>query len=335
MAVATNFLERLSIEYPIVQAAMGGGIATPELVCAVSKAGGLGSLGISPISSFKKQIGEIKHEIAKCPYSVNLLMPFTTPEHIHTCVRERIPIVSIFYGFKKGLVKILKEAGCIVAYQVGTIEEARLVVADGADVLIAQGKEAGGHLRGSIPLNMLIPMLRKYFPKTAIVGAGGIHDAETVKMTMSLGADGVASGTRFLMSHESGAHPDYKKRLMDSSNTIVTTLFGMGWHAQHRVLVNKATIKWVNNQGEIPTIISLINKSVEPFSKHIPLSIQTKIHQLQSGRLPFYSPIVPHSQLLAPKIEYSALYAGQCVKHLANILPAELIVKCLARGITK
>lgn len=331
--LTTLFLDKVSLEYPIVQAAMGGGIATPELVCAVSKAGGLGSLGISPNSSFKKEIREIKQELAGRPFSVNLLLPLTTKAHVKTILNERVPIVSIFCGYKKGLIKALKDSGCIVMYQIGSIAESAKVIAEGADILIAQGQEAGGHLRGAIPLVELLSSLKTQFPQVPIVAAGGIHNAESTRQVMSLGADAIAAGTRFLMSVESGAHKDYKKKLVAAEQTIITELFGMGWHEKHRVLKNSATEKWINQSGKLPLYVPWVNKSVEPFSKFLPTKIQEKIHQLQSARLPFYSPIVPNSRMHNPQIEYSALYAGQCVNQLKDILPAAMIVKQLADGL--
>ena len=328
-----NILQsKLSIEYPIIQAAMGGGIATAELVCAVSKAGGLGSLGISPIKVFRNEINTIKHELSAQPFSINLLLPLTTSAHIKTVIKQKVPNVSIFYGYKKGLIKALKEAGCVVSYQVGSLQESAKVIAEGADFLIAQGQEAGGHLRGSMPLAALLNNIKHRFPEIPVIAAGGIYNSESVRNAMALGADGISAGTRFLMSTESGAHQAYKQKLIANEQTVVTTLFGMGWSAPHRVLKNEATAKWISQQSP-SKFITCLNKSAEPFAKYLPPYILDKIHQMQSLKLPVYSPIAPNASMMKPRTEYSALYAGQCVSQISDTLPAAKIVQQLAQGL--
>lgn len=330
-----DICDRLSITYPVVQAAMGGGISGPELVCAVSKAGGLGSLGHTSAKSYRDNIQFIKNEPGVGSYSANLLLPLATSEHIKTCIKEKVPIVSLFYGYKKGLIALLKQAGCIVAYQVGSLAEAEKVFADGADIVIVQGYEAGGHIRGTAPLHNLLPIIKERFPDKGIIAAGGVHNGTTASAATSLGADAIAAGTRFLMSEESAAHSLYKRTLVDGNTTVVTSLFGFGWHAPHRVLQNSATEKWLPPDGTPPGWIHPINKGAAVFSKYMPDSLQNFFYKSQSKRMPIYTPMAPNKTMnFVSSIDYSALYAGACVSEINTILPAADIVTEIGRAIS-
>lgn len=332
--MSTDVSDFLNLEYPIIQAAMGGGVANAKLVCAVSNSGGLGSLGFSDADTFEQEIISIKHTLNNRPYSVNLLMPFVTRAHVRCCIKHKVPVVSIFYGYKKGLIPALQRAGCKVAYQIGSLADAEHVVANGADFLIVQGNEAGGHLCGQQPLAELLPLLKEHFNHLPIVAAGGIHDAVTARHAISLGANGVCCGTRFLMSEESGAHPLYKKKLVESQSTLVTKLFGLGWHAQHRVLKNHATEKWLNGKGVAPLPVSIINQGAGLLSKYFPTKFQDYLFSLQRPGIPFYTPILPNHQMQNPNMQCSALYAGECVSQLTRIAKTEDIISEVGRAFT-
>lgn len=322
-----DMLDKLSLNVPVIQAAMGGGISGPELVCAVSKAGGLGSLGHTSINDFRENIKIIKSELGKHSFSVNLLLPLATSAHIQACINEQVSIVSIFYGYKKNLVSTLKNSGSIVAYQVGSLAEAEIVVLEGVDMLIVQGCEAGGHLRGDMPLSQLLPTIRERFPELLVIAAGGIYNGATARAAIALGADGVAAGTRFLMSEESGAHRLYKGQLVEGKKTVVTSLFGFGWHAPHRVLQNKATERWIAPDGHGPKWIKPINKSAAMLSKYMPEKLQNAIYNAQNIKAPIYTPIVPTERTLKrSNVDCSALYAGECVAEINSIEPAATIV---------
>lgn len=322
----------LNIKYPIIQAAMGGGAADSTLVCAVSKAGALGSLGFTSIHTFEREIIKIKNTLGGLPYCVNLLVPFVTGAHIECCIKYKVPVVSISFGYKKGLISALKNAGCKVAYQIGTFSSVSRIVDEGVDFVIVQGNEAGGHLCGKLPLSELITKLKVHFRDLPIIAAGGIYNAKTASNTMLLGADGVSCGTRFLMSAESGAHMQYKQKLVQSNKTLVTTLFGFGWHEQHRVLENKATKKWLSEKCELSLSISMINKMAEIVAKYIPDKVQAYIYSRQRLGCPFYTPILPNTHMEKPNIQYAAMYAGKCVSHLNSIETVDDIVKEISIG---
>src|SRR6266481_4179442 len=144
--------DRLSIEHGVVQAGLGGGLSRAELAVAVSRAGGLGTVGImGEPAAFRAEIRRARELAAGKPVSANLLFPVMRRAHVDACVAERVPVVSLFFGFDRRVVEALHEAGSVVMHQVGTVEQARRALADGADVLIAQGEDAGGHLLATKP----------------------------------------------------------------------------------------------------------------------------------------------------------------------------------------
>lgn len=322
-----NILDQIGLELPILQAAMGGGISGPELVTEVSLAGGLGSLGMTPIAQFRQDITAIQQQLEGRSYAVNLLMPFTTRAHVRCCIEQRVPVVSIFYGFKSGLVDALKQAGCRVLYQVGTVNDAERALGEGADGLIIQGHEAGGHLSSKERLETLLPKVHERFPATFIFAAGGVHNNHTANRLLSLGANGVAVGTRFLMSPESGAHPLYKQKLVSATDTLVTHLFGTGWYAPHRVIANAASRKWLHDGEYDKPLVRGLNRVVEHGSKYMPAALQDWIYHRQNLHLPFYSPTPPTTRHSQPPVECSALYAGECAAAITSLKPAAQTVR--------
>ncbi len=324
--------DRLSIEHPILQAGMGGGVAGSELAIAVSNAGGLGTVGFVPPQQFEREIERTKSELQGKPYAVNLLVPFVRRAHVQACLTHKVPAITLFYGFNAAIVRELKEAGTYVIYQVGSEKEAERVVAAGTDALIVQGFEAGGHVRGTERLESLFPKIRKRFDTIPVIASGGIWDRKSAAHARSMGADGVSCGTRFLMTDESKAHALYKSRLVEAGGTVVTTLFGMGWPAPHRVLVNQALSRWCDDNGRPRADIRMLNWLSQFGAKFTPPELVEKICLSQRLGRPLYTPqpLVPgmEPQLL----EVTAAYAGECVKNISALWPAAKVVDELAKG---
>src|SRR5436189_98037 len=109
---------------------------------------------------------------------------------------------------------------------------------------LGPGRDAGGHVRGTVVALELLERFRAELGDFPVLSAGGVASAEDVRTRLDAGADAVVAGTRFLMSRESGAHPDYKRRLVEADETLLTELFGVGWPAPHRVIPNAATERW-------------------------------------------------------------------------------------------
>ncbi len=271
----TPLCDLLHIRYPILQAGMSGGISTPELVAAVSNAGGLGVLGAGRITpeQTRDQIRRIK-TLTNQPFGVNLVIappeqnvqevhkvqkvldqfrhdldipvsernqvalpPSHLSEQLDIIFEEEVPILSFGLGDTTRFVSEAHKAGAKVMAMVSTVDEA-MKVADGgaADVIIAQGSEAGGH-RSTFALDQngdgylvgtiaLIPQIVDSV-RVPVVAAGGIMDGRGIAAALSLGAQGVSLGTRFLVAKESGAFPAYKQRLLQAteSDTLVTKVY--------------------------------------------------------------------------------------------------------------
>lgn len=324
--------DELGLRWPIVQAGMGGGAATSELAIAVSKAGGLGSIGLLPEAKFAAEIKQTQEALGKLPFAVNLLLPMIRRGHIRACLDHRVPVVSLFFGYRPGLVKTLKQAGCYVIHQVGSANQADRAVRDGADALMVQGVEAGGHVCATQFLYDLLPAIRGNHPALPLLAAGGIHDAASVRAACRVGADGVNVGTRFLLTPESHAHAAYKQRLLEADSTLLTRLFGLGWSAPHRVCPNAATRRWCQPDGRAPRWLTGLNGVSRRPSRMLSLDAAASLVGLQKPNRPLFTPF-PLSRDMCESPDATALYAGMAIGKMNSIIPAADVVSELAAGL--
>lgn len=329
MSTEKSWYAPLGMRWPLVQAALGGGISTAELAIAVSRAGGLGTIGLMPEPEFEAEIDRAKRELGDTPFAVNLLMPLMRRRHLRACVDKRVPVVSVFFGHDPDVVKALKDAGSYVIYQVGSEAEADTVLRDGADAVIVQGVEAGGHVRATERLDVLLPRIRTAHPDVPVLAAGGIFDVASVRRAMALGADGVAVGTRFLMTPESNAHDAYKQCLLEADETVLTDLFGLGWNAPHRVALNAATRRWCRDGALGPRWVSRFNTLSETPSRLLPLSAAASMIRMEHPAVPLFGPFPLHRKM-QPRTDVAPLYAGEPVARIKDIRPADEIVRELA-----
>jgi nitronate monooxygenase len=323
--------DRLSLEYPVVQAGMGGGVAGSELASAVSCAGGLGTIGITSAERLEREIVRTRQRAAGRPFAVNLLMPLVRRAHVAACIRQKVPVVTFFYGFDAGYARALRSAGSLVSWQIGSVEEAEKVVQAGVDFLIVQGHEAGGHLRGTRRLAELLPRVRERFPELPLVASGGIWDRKSAEAATRLGADGVAAGTHFLLTEESRAHEAYKQRLLEADRTVATTLFSAGWLAPHRVVPNAALERWAPG-GEPPGWVNALNRLSQASAKLLPLGREDLLIRLQSVERPFYSPACLLRGMDEKLVQVTPLYAGEAVSEMTCLCPVDAAVRELAAG---
>nr|MDT0526135.1 nitronate monooxygenase [Streptomyces sp. DSM 41633] len=142
------------------------------------------------------------------------------------------------FEIDRALIQRLSGEGVFVMVMVGTEDQAAEALAYGADGLIAQGREAGGHLVGTVAQADFLPKALALAGSRPVFAAGGIATAADTRAVLDAGAAGAVAGTRFLLTHESGAHPAYRQRIIDADSTIETTVFGLAWPARHRVLPN-------------------------------------------------------------------------------------------------
>jgi NAD(P)H-dependent flavin oxidoreductase YrpB (nitropropane dioxygenase family) len=136
------------------------------------------------------------------------------------------------------------------------------------------------------------------------------------------------AGTRFLASEESGAHPEYKRRLVAGSETILTELFGMGWpRAPHRVLPNAATRRWLGESGREPRSVRALHAALAPVARMVPVAAQLRLARRASDSILDLTPPAPTAEMPAATLETHPLYAGETVARIAEIRPAAELVR--------
>jgi NAD(P)H-dependent flavin oxidoreductase YrpB (nitropropane dioxygenase family) len=304
---------------PIVQAGMGG-VARHELAAAVSEAGGLGTIGgaRAPIA---EELAAAKRLTGQ-PIAVNFVLPLLRPGDVQAAAKA--DVIVTFWGEPRRLAQ-----GTWV-HQCGSVAEARAAEAAGADAVIAQGVEAGGHVRGTTPLLELVERVRATV-KIPVLAAGGIVDQSGVRQALDAGAVAAVLGTRFLLSQESRAHPDYKQRCLEAESTVLTELFGLGWaDAPHRVIPNAATRRWLGQDPRGPGWIRLVNRLTAPVVLRIPEGLQDRGLAMQRPWLPFLGPPMAVDDGPRSLLDSGPLYAGANVTRISDIRPAAQIVNDLA-----
>ncbi len=296
-----------------------GSVAGHELAAAVSEAGGLGTIaGVrAPIA---RELAAAR-KLTGGPIAVNLLLPFVRPVDVREA--EAADAIVTFWGRPRRLAE-----GTWI-HQCGSVEEAKSAAAAGADAVIAQGVEAGGHVRGTLPGLDLLEQIRAAV-KIPVLLAGGIVDAADVRSATDAGALAAVVGTRFLLSEESRAHPDYKQRCLTADTTILTQLFGLGWpSATHRVIANAATRRWVGEDGGVPGWIRRAHRLSEPLVSRLPPRAQARALRRQRPWQPFLSPEPPTRGGPEGLLESGPLYAGVSVARMRDVRPAAELVKDL------
>ena len=244
----TALTERLGIDLPIIQAPMGGAVG-PRMVAAVSNAGGVGMLvpWRAKAETVQQQIRETR-ALTSRPFGVNLVLDFPQEERLDVCLEEHVPIISFFWGDPSALAPRAKARGAIVLHTVGSAAEAKRAVDAGVDIVVAQGWEAGGHVRGTVATLPLVPAVVDAVAPVPVVAAGGIADGRGLAAALALGAAGAWIGTRFLASEEATIHPRYRERLLAARETdtvYLKDLFDVRWpNAPHRALRNRTVEAW-------------------------------------------------------------------------------------------
>jgi NAD(P)H-dependent flavin oxidoreductase YrpB (nitropropane dioxygenase family) len=296
-----------------------GAVARHELAVAVSEAGGLGTIGgaRTPIA---EELAAARRLTGR-PIAVNLVLPLLRPGDVEAAADA--DVIVTFWG------KPCRLAGGTWIHQCGSVEEARAAEAAGADAVIAQGVEAGGHVRGTTPVLELVERVRAVV-KVPVLAAGGIVDRDGVSQALDAGAVAAVSGTRFLLSDESRAHPDYKRRCLEADSTLLTELFGLGWaDAPHRVISNAATRRWIGDDPRGPGWIRLVNRLTAPLVLRVPEGLQNRGLAIQRPALPFLSSLMALDDGPPSLLDSGPLYAGANVTRITDIRPAAQIVNDL------
>lgn len=217
--IRTRVCDLLDIEHPIALGGMGSA-TSPALVAAVSRAGGLGALGCHYLTpeQVRERAANVRRETNK-PFGLNFLL-FDTREDSFAAALELRPAVMQFAWARpdqdlKAYFDRSHEAGCKVTHMAGAVPEAVRAAEAGADVIIAQGTEGGGHV-GWMASMPLIPMVVDAVAPIPVLAAGGFADGRGLAAALALGADGILLGTRFLATVESPLHPNFKQAIVDS-----------------------------------------------------------------------------------------------------------------------
>jgi nitronate monooxygenase len=297
-----SFCDLVGVRVPLQLAGMGGGVSDAALASAVSDAGGLGmvgALGFAPLAEVIEGMGQDR------AYGINFLMPFLDREAV-TLAASRARVVEFFYDDPDAeLVSLVHEGGALAAWQVGSADEAQAAVANGCDLVVVQGTEAGGHVRGQQPLT---DVLRETVATVSVpvVAAGGIGTADDVARALEHGASAVRVGTRFLAATESCAHPLYVGALVRAraEDTVLTEAFSVGWpDAPHRVL--RACVEVAGDTED-----------------DVVATMRTNAGDLPIPRLS----VMPPTRDTYGRISAMALYAGTSVDGVTGRKPAAEIV---------
>ena len=309
--LTTRFTALTGCRAPIQQAAMGPA-TTPELVAAVSGAGGLGMIAGVALDPCELQatIDRVR-ALTDGLFGVNLIVPLLDRDGLALAVSQA-PLVEYFYADPDpALVDEAHRGGALVSWPVGSAEEARAAAAAGCDLVVAQAVEAGGHVRGR---TALLPLLDAVLDAVdvPVLAAGGIATPRALAAVLAMGADGARVGTRFVATPESGAHPAYVDALVcaHETDTVLTEAFEVMWpHAPHRVL----------------------RSCVDAAAAFTGPVVGTMEHGGRVVELPPWHVHAPTARTTGT-IEAMALYAGESVGAVRTVRPAAEIVEELATG---
>ncbi|MFI5693888.1 NAD(P)H-dependent flavin oxidoreductase [Kribbella sp. NPDC051586] len=312
---------KLGISVPIIQAPIGSAV-TPELVAAVSGAGGLGMLALtwSGVEGSAELVRAVRARTNR-PFGANLVLDFPVDDLLEVCLRERVPVISTFWGDPGDLHDEIRAGGAVHVHTVGSVAEAARAAEAGVDVIVAQGWEAGGHVRGTTSTLALVPAIVDEVGPLPVVAAGGIADGRGLAAVQALGAQAAWIGTRFLAAAEAATHDVYRQRVIDATvdDTAHTSCFDVGWpDAPHRVLRNSTLGDW-EAAGSPPSPGRPGEGDVIAVGKD-----RRCLRYEDSPPLPG----------LAGDVAAMALYAGQSAGLVHQVLPAAAIVRSIAEEAT-
>src|SRR5215212_3601710 len=287
---------------------MGGRLSGHELAASVSDAGGLGTIGGTGATAISRELAAARALTGK-PLAVNLLLPFARRDWFAAAAAA--DVVVTFWGRPR------RRTPGVWLHQCGSVDEARAAAVAGADGLIVQGVEAGGHVRGTLPAHELLARVRAALGPVAppLLLAGGVAERADVAAALEAGASAAVAGTRFLLSEESRAHPHYAQRVLAARETILTELFGLGWPAAHRVVANAATQRWLTGDPR--------------GARSLRAAVQERVARAQRPSSVLLSPTPATDDGLATLVEAGPLYAGESVARIHDVRPAAELVAAL------
>ena len=323
--LSTPLCHQIGIAYPLFSVGMGP-VAGPELAAAVSNAGGGGVLGglFLPPRALQQAIHRLRTLTDK-PFGVNLILPLLQEGQIEACLAERVPLLVLFWGDPRPYVAEAHRHETKVFLQVGSVAEATAAAEAGVDAIIVQGVEAGGHVKSRTALSSLVPAVVEAVAPVPVLAAGGIATGRRVVAALSLGAQGVSMGTRFLCSTEACVTRAYQDRVVRSTaeDTVYTEdLFDVSWpDAPHRALRGKTFDEW--DAAGRPTPGQRPGEGTTIGHLGAPINVE----------VPRYTPIMTTADFDGD-VGYAPLWAGTSVGMVRAVQPAAEIVHRLALDTT-
>ncbi|MCM0674512.1 nitronate monooxygenase [Micromonospora phytophila] len=317
-ALLTPLCGHLGIDLPVVQAPVGSA-ASPELVAAVAEAGGLGMLALTwrTDAQAREQIQQVRRLTTR-PFGANLVLDFPVASRLAVCLEQAVPIISTFWGDPATVHEPIHAAGALHLHTVGSVAEARRAVDAGVDVVVAQGWEAGGHIRGQVATMTLVPAVVDAIAPVPVIAAGGIADGRGLAAALALGAQAGWLGTRFLTAVEAHTHELYRRRLIDAAavDAVHTRCFDGGWPgAPHRALRNPTIARW--------------EAAGSPAAPARPGEGDVIATNAAGGAHRRYEDLIPLPGM-SGALDEMAMYAGQSVELVRDALPAAQIVRAIA-----
>ncbi len=259
--IRTRATDLLGIDHPVVLGGMGGGATPPDLVAAVTNAGGLGVMGVTGRRAEDLQglAGEIRERTGG-PFGLNLLLFRASTDQVAAVLAQHPPVFSTAWPeARQDLAELFSrahQAGSLVMHMVSTLPEAVAAEAAGADVIVAQGTEGGGHV-GTMGTSVVVPMVARRV-RVPVLAAGGLADGAGLVAALAFGAEGVLLGTRFLATDESPLHDSMKRAILESDghDTLITEITdiaaGNVWPGAYaRVQRNRLIEDWIGREGEL------------------------------------------------------------------------------------
>ena len=244
----TKITELLGIQYPIIQGGMAW-VAEYNLAAAVSNAGGLGIIGAAsaPPEIVREQVRKCR-ELTDKPFGVNVMLLNPNADEVaKIIVEEGVKVVTTGAGSPSKYMSMWKEAGVVVIPVVASVAMAKMMERAGADAVVAEGMESGGHI-GSTTTMSLLPQVVDAV-SIPVIGAGGIGDGRGFAAAYMLGAEAVQMGTRFVVANESIVHENYKNKIVKASD-VDSEVTGLSTGHPVRCLRNKMTREYLKLEKE-------------------------------------------------------------------------------------
>ncbi|MBR0733173.1 nitronate monooxygenase [Bradyrhizobium japonicum] len=250
MPFETILTKSLGLKAPIIAAPLGRG-SSADFLASVSRAGGFGFVALMhmPEDTVASELSAISRA-TNGSFGVNLTLIVDQRKRLEAALAAGVRHFSMWHGDVAEYIPAIKKAGGQVFWTIGSVEDARRARQLGVDWIVAQGREAGGHLVGSAPIMSLLPAIVDAADGLPVIAAGGIADGRGLLAALSLGACGIWMGTRFVASQESANHPGYKEKVVGATaaDLVETKLFDSGWQdSPHRVIRNSTYENWIKS----------------------------------------------------------------------------------------